>query len=612
MRAEVLYESRVEGQRTGRTLTEEGTVMNHSSLARRRTSANLSAPWTDPEQVKQALAATQAFYDQEAAFNEIALLLHASVELGEILGVLARHTQKVIPFTVFDVVLREDNAVDYTLYNLRDLDHADDGPGVRARPASRTEGGVYLRALDTGMAATANLLDPRWEAALRSDPRLVQWQVRAAMSVPLKAGGQVIGALCFYSRDAGGFDDEELRLGQLLALPIATAVRNAMLYARERRRSQKLQALQRVGAAATTTLDRDALLGEACRQISAEFGYYKVNLATMDEDSVYIAPCHRLFHGRSLRADQPVDVIPRSVASIMTTAANEQRIVHAPNVAEHPLYYPEPGSRTRSEVAIPIVWRGQTFGLLDVQSEQLNAFSEEDIQLLGVLANQLAAGLENCRLYDQVSHLLDTYVPATVTRHLRAQPERPVAGGKRRRISVLFADLRGFTRYAEGRDPEVLLQTLNTYLGVATEAITEFGGTLDKFMGDGVMALFNAPDDQEDHALLAVRAALLIQQRMGELDPQGIDQLHFGIGVNTGEVVVGNIGTSSVLNYTAIGDTVNVAKRLQERASGRQVLVSDHTFELVQGRVGGEPLGPLPLHNRREAVHAYLLHPVRL
>lgn len=227
--------------------------------------------------------------------------------------------------------------------------------------------------------------------------------------------------------------------------------------------------------------------------------------------------------------------------------------------------------------------------------------------MLGLLANQLAAGLENCRLYDQVNNLLDTYVPPTVARHLRAQRERPVAGGTRRRISVLFADLRGFTGYAEGRDPQALLETLNTYLGVATAAISELGGTLDKFMGDGVMALFNAPDEQVDHALRAVQAALLIQQRMAALRRRGADALHYGIGVNTGDVVVGNIGTGTSLNYTAIGDAVNIAKRLQEHALGGQALISLDTYEAVRDRVPAEPLGPLPLHNRRGAVEAYLL-----
>ncbi len=526
--------------------------------------------------------------DREAAIHEIALLLHNSVEIEPLLATLARHVALVMRFDRCDVVLCDDNRTDHTIHHLHDQ-HG----GTRPRSETTDDHPGYRRALDHG------------------EPTMVTTATGTALHVPLIMDTQVIGALAFHAEHGPAYDDHDLRIAQLLAQPVAGAFRGAMLYRRERRRSQKLRALHHVGAAATTTLDRDALLAAACCQISAEFGYYKVNLATVDEHNVHIAARHRLFHGRMLADDHPDDVIPRTTPSMMTTAANQQRLVNSPDVAEDPHYYPEPGSRTRSEAAIPIIFCGRIFGVLDVQSEQINAFSVEDLQLLGLLANQLAAGLENCRLYDQVNTLLDTYVPASVARRLRADADRPVAGGARRRISVLFADLRGFTRHAEDHDPEALLQTLNRYLGIATEVVTQFGGTIDKFMGDGMMVLFNAPEDQPDHASRAVRAALLIQQRMQRLRRPGIDELHFGIGINTGDVVVGNIGAAAVLNYTAIGDAVNVAKRLQERAEGGQVLISGVTHGLVRDVVTAAPLGPLSLHNRRDPIDGWLLQTLR-
>ena len=576
--------------------------MSHSIVQHRRPDASHAS---DAQRGARASAVTRTVHDREAAINEIALLMHRSVELGPLLATLARHVGLVIGFDRFDVLLRDDNQVDHTLYPLHDEERGDAGP----RTATPADLQVHRRALDHGEAVVFDDLDRRDGAAGLADDE--PHAPRTALSVPLALDGHVVGALGFFSRAARVYDDDDLRLAQQLAQPVASAFRNAMLYARERRRSHKLRALQHVGAAATTTLDRDALLATACRQISAEFGYYKVNLATLDEHNIHVGPRHRLFHGRSLPDDMPADVIPRTIRSLMTTAANEQRVVHAANVGADPDYYPEPGSLTRSEAAFPIVWRGRIFGVLDVQSERLNAFSDEDLQMLELLANQLATGLENCRLYDQVNHLLDTYVPPTVARRLRAEPEPPVAGGTRRRISVLFADLRGFTRHAEGQDPEALVHTLNRYLAVATGAVAEFGGTLDKFMGDGVMVLFNAPEDQPDHALRAVQAALLIQRRMRRLHRRSGRELRFGIGVNTGDVVVGNIGSTTALNYTAIGDAVNVAKRLQERARGGQVLISGPTHALVREHVNADPLGPLPLHNRRGAIDAFMLRTLR-
>lgn len=576
-------------------------------MTRDLTRHDAATTWSDAEPIQRAAQIQRTSSVREAAINEIALLMLTSVELGSLLATLARHASLVMSFDIFDVLLRDENQADLTLYKLHDGE--DGGSGVRSAPAAEADRRLHARALDHAVATMFEANDPQDEANELADAPWTDQRICAALSVPLTVDDKVVGALGFFSREPGAYDEDDLRLAQLLAQPIASAFRNAMLYARERRRSHKLRALQRVGAAATTTLDRDALLEEACTQISAEFGYYKVNLATIDDENVHIAPRHRLFRGRSHGPDGPGDVIPRTFCSLMTTAANERRVVHAPNVTEHPRYYPEPNSQTRSEAAFPIVWRDRIFGVLDVQSERVDAFTEEDLQLLCLLANHLAAGLENCRLYDQVNVLLDTYVPTSVARRLRAEPERPVAGGTCRQISILFADLRGFTRHAEGKDPVRLLQTLNLYLGIATAAVTELGGTVDKFMGDGVMVLFNAPEDQPDHALRAVEAAMLIQQRMAPLFRGSGEELCFGIGINTGDVVVGNIGTSTVLNYTAIGDPVNVAKRLQERARGGQVLISGPTQELVREQVATDWLGPLALHNRRGAIDAYLVKP---
>lgn len=532
------------------------------------------------------------YYGRLATIYEISRHLHARVEVDEILRILAAQAGRVMSFERLDIVARDEDSAAPTVHNLRAAPRSAERAGLT---------GPTIRVLGTG--------DSLLLGELADEPEPWARDLRSALIVPLLDDEQVMGTLEFYAETAHFYDGDDLKVAGALALPIATAVRNAVLYARERRRTHKMQALQRVAAAATTTLDQDFLLEEACRQISSEFGYYKVNLATVDDSHVRIAPRHRLFHGRALPANNPVDEIPRTVRSLMTCAANEQRIVHAPDVSADPLYFPEPGTNTRSEVAIPIVWRGLTRGILDVQSERVGAFSEEDIQLLGLLANQLAAGLENCRLYAQVNQLLESYVPPSVARHMRASSERPVVGGERQQISVLFADLRGFTGFAENQDAAVLVRTLNTYLAVATDAITRYGGTLDKFMGDAVMALFNAPEPQADHAVRAVRAARAIQRRMAELRPGSPDGLEFGIGVNTGEAFVGNIGAVTALNYTAIGDAVNVAKRLEERAAGGQVIVSAATYALVKEQVEATPLGPLALHNRRDEVIAYEIGP---
>jgi class 3 adenylate cyclase len=152
--------------------------------------------------------------------------------------------------------------------------------------------------------------------------------------------------------------------------------------------------------------------------------------------------------------------------------------------------------------------------------------------------------------------------------------------------------------------PDRLVEILNSRLQLVTSAIQAHGGTLDKFMGDGVIALFNAPAPQPDHALRAVHAGLDMVaafKTIADLDRR----LSVGIGINTGDVLVGNIGTPQLMNYTAVGDAVNLAQRLQEMAGEDEVLIGPRTFELAQRQVNVEPLGVRQVRGRSEQITVY-------
>ncbi len=179
--------------------------------------------------------------------------------------------------------------------------------------------------------------------------------------------------------------------------------------------------------------------------------------------------------------------------------------------------------------------------------------------------------------------------------------------GQRRVITVLFADLRRFTSYAERRDPVSLLATVNSYLTIAADSVLHYGGMLDKFMGDAAMALFNAREPQPDHAMRAIKAALYIQERMAFFNSQVAPALQFGIGISTGEAVVGNVGTPTIHNYTALGDTVNVAARLESKAKGGEILLGGETYRLVSHWFAAEPVGLLTVRGRRSKIEGYRL-----
>ncbi|MBP7687753.1 MAG: GAF domain-containing protein [Thermoflexales bacterium] len=192
------------------------------------------------------------------------------------------------------------------------------------------------------------------------------------------------------------------------------------------------------------------------------------------------------------------------------------------------------------------------------------------------------------------------YAPPAVVEQLLRDPSQLKLGGVRKPLSILFADIRGFTTFSERLGPEELVEVLNSYLAMAADSVLAFDGVLDKFMGDAVMGLFNVPLDQTQYTLRAVKAALKMQQAINEFHTHvGVEhQLNFGVGINAGEAVVGNIGTEKQRNYTAIGDAVNYAKRLQENAKGGQILISLAAFELVKDQISALELPPLQVKGR--------------
>ncbi|CAH8772065.1 CHASE2 domain-containing protein [Paenibacillus dendritiformis] len=218
---------------------------------------------------------------------------------------------------------------------------------------------------------------------------------------------------------------------------------------------------------------------------------------------------------------------------------------------------------------------------------------------------------EERRARQQVEELFGRYVsPAVVTELLRSREPIRV-GGTRCDITVMFIDIRGFTPLSERLAPEETIQVLNQYLHACADVIFRHQGTLDKFIGDGVMAIFGAPyplERHEEHALQAalslVKRAELLKQTLGAKDIA----VQFGIGIQSGEAVVGNIGSEALrLDYTAIGDTVNTAARLESQAKPGQVLVGEETVRRLGSRFNMSEVGPLKLKGKSEPVLVYEL-----
>jgi class 3 adenylate cyclase/DNA-binding response OmpR family regulator len=265
---------------------------------------------------------------------------------------------------------------------------------------------------------------------------------------------------------------------------------------------------------------------------------------------------------------------------------------------------------SESVLSVPVQVGKRVLGSLSIRKDtsRVGQYTAHDNRLLRMLADYAAIAIQNMQLVrqiqltkerekQQIRSMFERYMAPSVVEQVLSQPGKVGLGGTRQTLTILFADVRGFSSFSTRISPEVLVEMLNQYMRVAVDAVLAREGTLDKFMGDAVMAFFNAPLPQPDHPIRAVRAAWEMQRAVKRLHkrlPPGY-RLEFGIGVGIGDAVVGNIGTHNLMNYTVIGDSVNKVKRLQEQAKGGQILMSQVTYHMVQEYVEARSLGNIHL-----------------
>ncbi len=222
------------------------------------------------------------------------------------------------------------------------------------------------------------------------------------------------------------------------------------------------------------------------------------------------------------------------------------------------------------------------------------------------------AGLEiehHQREEGRVKDLLGRYVSYQVAQQILDRGSL-TTDGERRQITVLFADIRGFTHFSEALPPEQVVDLLNDFLEAMTEVVFHYDGTLDKFLGDGLMVIFGAPTDLQDDVNRALACAEEMQARFCQLKGQwqhltGAAELQLGIGINTGDAIVGSIGSARRLDYTAIGDVVNTAARLESIATGGQTLISEATWQRMAAKERAQPLGRRQLKGKRDAISVF-------
>jgi class 3 adenylate cyclase len=245
-------------------------------------------------------------------------------------------------------------------------------------------------------------------------------------------------------------------------------------------------------------------------------------------------------------------------------------------------------------------------------SQALPVRSQDEV---GQLTAGFNAMLEGLRQRDFIRDTFGRYVSPEVAQTLLASPENLGLGGEKRELTVLMSDLRGYTRFVEQGDPTMVIEVLNHYLGRMTDIIIEHGGTINEFVGDGIVAFFGAPLQAADHAERAAACALTMQVALDEINRQhalqGLPRLEMGIGLNTGEAIVGNIGSEKRAKYTVIGTAINLAARVEACTVGGQVLLGPDTYERIRDLAHVGPPIPVEVKGIHDPLLLYELRGLR-
>jgi adenylate cyclase len=273
-------------------------------------------------------------------------------------------------------------------------------------------------------------------------------------------------------------------------------------------------------------------------------------------------------------------------------------------------------SGIRSAMCAPLIYKDRVFGLFYVDClSQPYAFSKEELDIFSVVAAEAALSYDRAFSHAELSRrmierqALERFLSSAIVEKILSSPDEIRLGGENQMATILFADIRGFTRLSERMPPQQIVELLNEFFSEMTDLIFDHAGTLDKYLGDGIMALFGAPWPKPDDAQRAVKTAAAMQRALTALNRQwqarGQEALQMGLGINSGQVTAGNIGSSKRMDYTVIGDAVNLASRLCANAAGGQILISESTFSAINGGFPARRLESLRVKGKAAPVEVY-------
>jgi adenylate cyclase len=411
------------------------------------------------------------------------------------------------------------------------------------------------------------------------------------LAAPFIVSDDRLGAVVVGRQTAFSLADN--RLMHAVISQMDSAIAHARMSYKLGLRNKELETIYRIDHIRDVEADFDAMLQavltELCRVISSEMGYIMLYSADKDEHMEMKASTE----DGALTSAEHNRIIKRVSREALDSA---QLVCH--NQPEGPI---------QSIVAIPLILNERIIGVFGaINSKNKRGFSPDDRRMLAAITSQVDSAVFERLEQRRIRRVLGRSVDPKVLNYLLQHPDDSILEGERVILSILFADLRGSTEWAERIAAEELVATLNLFLSRMTEVIFSYEGTLDKFVGDEIIALFGTPVHLEDHAYRAASTGLAIQvahqELQAELSAQGKELPSLGVGISSGEVIAGEFGPAIHTDFTAIGRVMNLGSRLCSAAAAGQVIISPETYRLLGDQAHVETSDSLTLKGISEPI----------
>ncbi len=528
-------------------------------------------------------------------------ILNSNPHKKDLLSVITRRLEKILPHDWVGLAMKNE-----TDENFR-LSYSQNGTGLGMKTGDIIEDKASLFHLAMKSDEPIAIENLNIDKNYFEKKLFQQFGLQSCIIECLSSNGKPIGAICLGSKQLKGFSAKDKRVFAMVAMGLVIALEQSKMLGRERSKRNELEVLNKIGAALSShTIRVNRVLHYVLERVAELVDVEAGSVMLLEFDALVIKAA--IGEYSNILKNQRIS-LNHGVAGYVV-ATGEAVIVD--DTRDNPNFLStvdeKTGFATRNVLCVPMISNGRVTGVIELLNKVGKSFTDEDLQTVKAVTASTAIALENSRLYSETNHIakkerfirtvFQKYVPAEIVNDILEKGEADqMKVGERKIVTVFNVDIRGYSRMSKQASTEDVVQVLNYFFKKMGQIVIKHNGVLDKYLGDGLLAIFGAPVAIANPALDAVHAAQEMVKAIDDISILAQDRcgvpIKIGVSINTGEAIVGNIGFDKKMEYTVIGDVVNETFRLQDLTRNKinSILIGEGTYQQVKSSVRTAPYG---------------------